>query len=267
MIADGTMTDVFWPAPSMQLPIILLLMFTRVTCVVMTAPIFGSLTVPIKIRLLLAVFFSVAAFPLCNSSISMAPNPAELLTAVSSELVIGILLGLGVSILFAAAQAAGSVIGQLAGVQWPTQADTESGEPISAVSQLFAVLSLAAFALVGGPEMVLGSLLESCVHLPLGTSLNNTNVIALLTELLRQSFLLTLRGVGPAVAALMISTIVVGLIGRAYPQMNMFGLGLSSNQLILFLAISLTMGGSVWLFVDDLSELVGLIQSRLKEMG
>ncbi len=251
----------------MQLPIILLLMFTRVTCVVMTAPIFGNRSVPIKIRLLLAVFFSVAAFPLGTTSISIAPNPAELLTAVTSELVIGILLGLGVSILFAAAQAAGSVIGQLAGVQWPTQTDTESGEPISAVSQLFAVLSLAAFALVGGPEMVLSALLESCVHLPLGTSLNNTNVIALLTTLLQQSFLLTLRGVGPAVAALMISTIVIGLISRAYPQMNMFGLGLSSNQLILFLAISLTMGGCVWLFVDDLSEFVALIQSRLKEMG
>ena len=251
----------------MQLPIVLLLLLTRVTCVVMTAPIFGSRTVPMKIRLLLAVFFSLAAFPLGTTKVSLAPNLSDLWTAVSSELVIGILLGLGVSILFAAAQVAGSVIGQLAGVQWPTQTETESGEPISAVSQLFAMLSLAAFALIGGPELVLGSLLESCVQLPLGTSLNNTSVVALLTELLQQSFLLTLRGVGPAVAALMISTIVIGMIGRAYPQMNMLGLGLSSNQLVLFLAISLTMSGCVWLFVDDLSEFVALIQSRIKEMG
>ena len=251
----------------MELPLTFLLLLTRVGCVVMTAPVLGSRSVPLKFRLLIAGLISASAWPLATLNASKISTAGDVLTAVSSELVIGILLGLGVTIIFAAAAATGSIISQMAGAQWPTQQDTESGEPTSAVSQLFAMLSLAAFALIGGPELVVSSLLDTCTHLPLGTSLNATDVIGLLTELLQQSFLLTLRGVGPAIAALMISTIVIGLVGRAYPQMNMLGLGLNSNQLVLFLAVFLTLGGCVWLFVDDLGHIVELIQTRLKELA
>lgn len=256
----------------MLLPITFLLLCTRIGCLIMTAPILGSRSVPLKFRLLLAGLISLAALPLAtalpaSSSVAWSqPTVGVIFTAVLSEIVIGILLGLGVTILFSAAAAAGAVIGQLAGVQWPTQDDLDSGESVSAVGQLFGMLSLATFALINGPELVIGSVLETCVHLPLGTSLNPSSVIGLLTELLQQSLMLTLRGVGPAVAALMISTIVIGLIGRAYPQLNVLSMGLNSNQLVLFLAIFLTMGGCVWLFVDDLGQFLALIQTRLRGM-
>jgi len=257
----------------MQLPLTLsiitfLLLFTRVVCVLMTAPILGTRTVPIKYRLLLAGLISMAAFPLATAhTMTLTGNtiqPAAIVSALMSEIVIGILLGLGVTILFAAAQAAGSVLAQMAGVQWPTQADPDSGEATSAVSHLFAMISLAAFALMGGPELVLGALLQTCVELPLGSSLATSDVVNLLTQLLQQSFLLTLRGVGPGVAALLISTIVIGLISRTYPQMNTLGLGLNSNQLVLFLAIFLTLGSSVWLFVDDLDLTLAMILDTLR---
>ncbi len=248
----------------MQLPIVFLLVMTRVLCVVMTAPILGSRTIPLKFRVLIAGIIATAAMPLATAHNVVPTEPGQIMTAVLSEVVIGIMLGLGVAIMFAAAQAAGSVLGQLAGIQWPSQIDIESGAGVSPVGQLFGMISLAAFALIGGPELVVSSMLETCIHLPLGASLESTGIIALLTGLLQQSFLLTLRGVGPAVAALLISTIVMALISRTYPQMNMLGIGLNSNQFVLFLAVFLTLGGSVWLFVDDLGEVVVMIQSTLQ---
>ena len=178
---------------------------------------------------------------------------------------IGASLGLGVLIIFAAAQAAGTVISQMAGLQISSSLDPQTGESSSPISQMFGVLSLAAFALIGGPELVISSALDTFVRLPLGTTIENENALTLITELLQQSFILTLRGVAPAVAALMISTLVIGLISRTYPQMNLLSLGLSSNLIVLLLAIFFTLGGCVWLFVDDLDQFIAMISNTMVE--
>ena len=84
-----------------------------------------------------------------------------------------------------------------------------------------------------------------------------------LVQLLQQSFSLAVRGVGPAIAALMITTLTVGFISRSMPQLNMLQIGLNSNLLVLWLAIFLTLGGCIWLFVDDIQSALETIQGSL----
>ena len=140
---------------------IFFLAFSRVTALVMTAPIFGSRSVPLKIRLGTAVLLSLAAFPLITLPEFEPSNLESLFSAIFSEVVIGSLLGLGVMIMFSAAQFAGTVIGQMAGIQISNTLDPQTGENSSTISQLFAILSLAAFALAGGPELVISALLDT----------------------------------------------------------------------------------------------------------
>ena len=230
--------------------------------VAMTAPLLGSRVVSMRARIGIALAVAVLAFPLVEVS-NVPTQPSEVCSAFISEALIGALLGLGVMILFAAAQMVGAVIGQMAGIQITDQLDPNSGSASSAVSQLFAVLSLAVFALVNGPELVVSSVLDTFVSLPPGTAIKTSSLLELVTQLLQQSFVLTLRGVAPAVASLMISTMVIGLIGRTYPQMNMLQVGLSSNLVVMMLAIFLTLGGCVWLFVDDWQQAVDFIQTTI----
>ncbi len=250
----------------MEAGVVFLLSFARVAALVLTAPILGSRSVPLKIRAGLACILTFTALPLINGT-TVPTAPDEIVSALLSEIIIGTILGLGVMIMFSAAQAAGTVISQMAGIQIAESLDPQTGQMASPVSQLFGMLSLAAFALIGGPELVIAALLDTFIHLPLGTSLETSNVLNLIAELLQQSFILTLRGVAPAVAALMISTLVIGLISRTYPQMNLLGLGLSSNLVIMFLAIFFTLGGCVWLFVDDLDQFIAMIGGAMQEAG
>ncbi len=255
---------------------IFLLVLVRVAALVMTAPLLGSRAVPIRFRVGIAIVLSLVSLPLIQSHSVLATNvahqPATILHLAATELVIGFALGLGVTIMFAAAQMAGTVIGQMAGLQLSDLIDPTSGQAGTAVSQLFGVLSLAAFALMGGPELVLGSLLDTFVHLPIGTdllsggvdqSIGRVELTSLMIQILRQSFLLTLRAVAPAVVALMISTVTISMIGRAWPQMNLSGIGFGSNVLVMAGSVFLVCGGCVWLFVDDLNSVVELIQGTL----
>jgi flagellar biosynthetic protein FliR len=249
----------------METAVVFLLALARISAVVMTAPVLGSRAVPFKFRIGIAILLTLTSIPLIDGSAIDPTDPGILFTALLSEVTIGSLLGLGVMIVFAAAQIAGTVISQMAGIQLADSLDPHSGQTASPVSQMFGVLSLAAFALIGGPELVVSAMLDTFVRLPLGSSLETSNVLALVTELLQQSFLLTLRAVAPAVAALMISTLVIGLISRTYPQMNLLGLGLSSNLIVMLLAIFFTLGGSVWLFVDDLDHFIAMIGNGMGE--
>ena len=89
----------------------------------------------------------------------------------------------------------------------------------------------------------------------------------LVVDLCRQSFLLTLRGVAPGVAAMLISTLVIGMINRAYPQFNLLSLGISSNLLVMLVALLFTVGGCVWLFVDDFQQILETIRTALMNRG
>lgn len=244
---------------------VFLLALVRVTAVVLTAPILGSRSVPLRFRLIIGGVLTLTTFPLIQNSPSPTDSLNELASSVFSEVLIGALLGLGVMIMFAAAQMAGTIIGQMAGIQISGNLDPQSGQTTSAVSQMFSMLSLAAFALIGGPELVVSALLDTFVNLPVGSQIDLTKAQDLLTNLLQQSFILTLRGVAPAVTALMISTLVIGLISRTYPQMNLFGIGLSSNLVVMLLAIFFTLGGCVWLFVDDLNQVLAMISGTLSD--
>ena len=238
------------------------LAFVRIASMVFTAPVLGHRSVPFRFKVLLSLVLTTVTFPLITQSATI-PNEIDGWTqSLFAELAIGIFLGLGVQIVFMAAQMAGTVISQMAAMQTGDGNDTLGGEG-SPVSKLLGVLSIAAFVLMGGPEQVVGATIDTFVAVPVGTSLQTAGLIDLAVDLLRQSFLLTLRGVAPAVGALFISTFVVGLISRNYPQINLLNMGLTSNLCVMILSLSFTLGGCIWLFADDFEQVVDKIQEAL----
>jgi flagellar biosynthetic protein FliR len=135
------------------------LILTRVSAVVFTSPVLGAKSVPLRFRVVLSCLLSLAIIPIAAHAPSISTT-GDFLNALFSEMVVGVMLGLGVTIMFVAAQAAANVIGQMAGMQWTNPADDVLGPAATPLSQLFGVISLAAFALIGGPELVISALLE-----------------------------------------------------------------------------------------------------------
>ena len=241
-----------------------LLVFVRIAAMVFTAPILGSKAVSAKHRVIIALvlaFVSYSAMPTPASE--SIPIDANLVAPLAAEASIGISLGLGTLIIFSAAQMAGNILGQLAGLQFFDQLDPTTGGTSSPVGQLFGLTSLATFALMNGPDLVVGSVLQTFHQMPLGTSIATDEILDLLPQILQQSFVLAISGVGPGIAAMLATSITFGFVCRTFPQMNLTSMALSSNVTIMFLAIFLTLGGCIWLFIDDLGPTLEQIQSIL----
>ena len=250
----------------MALAIGSLLVFVRILASILTAPLLSHARVPLTIRIALSGLLSFATVPILiqNSAFSNVEN-LDLFSAIINEALIGATIGIGITILLSAAQVAGQVIGQLAGINLTDPIGGENAQVGGVMAGFFNLLSLAVFAMMGGPELMVSAVLDTFHEVPLGQTVRQSELLELIGVLLGQSLSLAVRAVGPAIAALLISTLTLGFISRTMPQLNMLQFGLNANLIVLWLAVFLTLGGCVWLFVDDIQSAVDHIRVSLSQ--
>ena len=151
------------------------LAFVRIASMVFTAPVLGHRSVPFRFKVLLALVLTTVTFPLISKSTTIPTEIDGWTQSLFAELAIGIFLGLGVQIVFAAAQMAGTVISQMAAMQIGGGNDTLGGAG-SPVSKLLCMLSIAAFVLMSGPEQVVGATIDTFVAVPVGAVIANSGL-------------------------------------------------------------------------------------------
>ena len=69
---------------------------------------------------------------------------------------------------------------------------------------------------------------------------------------MEQSFTLGIRASAPTLTALLLATVVLGLIARTLPQINALALGVPLNTTVAFAALSVSIGAIVMVFEDQL---------------
>jgi flagellar biosynthetic protein FliR len=81
--------------------------------------------------------------------------------------------------------------------------------------------------------------------------------------LVAQSFALAVRAAAPVVTSLLLSTLVMGLVSRTLPQLNILVVGFGMNALLTFGVLALTLGAAVWVFQDQVEPAVELLLDAL----
>ena len=69
--------------------------------------------------------------------------------------------------------------------------------------------------------------------MPPGTAQISANALSSLEEIMRQSFILGVRAAAPMIVSLLMSVLVMGLISRTLPQLNILAVGLSLNSIVM----------------------------------
>ena len=228
------------------------LVLARIGALIMTAPIFGSAAIPIRARALLTVAISLLVFPMVMTS------PPEGMTNLLvygrflvSEALIGLLLGFGITVLLSGIQITGQIISQLGGTALADTFDPTLNTNLSVYSQLFYFLTLAMFVLLDGHRLVMDALLDTYTWMPPGQGSLGTTYVDTLTMLLSQSFLLGIRAAAPTMTALLLATLVLGLIGRTMPQINILAVGFGVNSMLTLGCLFTTIGAIVWAFPQE----------------
>jgi flagellar biosynthetic protein FliR len=243
------------------------LVLARIGTLVAIAPIFGSVAVPIRWRAALAIALALVVTPIENDkSPGTPPELLDWLVLAGAEALIGLVLGLGVMVLFSALQVAGQVVSQMSGMQLADAFDPNFGGNSPVFSQLFYQVTLAVFLATGGHRLVLEALFDTFTWMPAGQGVYSPSVVAAMTSVLSQSFVLGIRAAAPVMVALLVATLILGLVGRTLPQLNILALGFGANAIVALVALSLSLGGAAWLFQDQIQPVLETVKDGLVSM-
>ena len=240
------------------------LVLARVGALVMTAPIFSSKAIPITSRALMTVTITLLLTPLlATTPPSDMTNLLVYARYLASEALVGLLLGFGITIFLGGIQLTGQIISQLGGTALADVFDPTLDASLSVYSQLFYFLTLVMFVLLDGHRLVMDALLDTYTWLPPGGAALGVTYVDALTTLLTQSFLLGLRAAAPAMTALLLATLVLGLVGRTLPQINILAVGFGVNSLLTLGCLFTSIGAIAWAFPQQATSALEVLRNAL----
>jgi flagellar biosynthetic protein FliR len=181
---------------------------------------------------------------------------------LANEALTGLLLGLSMNILFSGIQVAGQIVSQLSGLSIADVFNPAFEEDASVFSSLFYFLTMAVFVAVGGHRLVTEALLDTFAAAPPGRAALGHGFVEVLTNIATQSFALGIRAAAPLLTALLLSNLVLGLVSRTLPQINVIAVGFGVNALLALGVLMLSLGGVAWTFQDptlDVLQAVGKV--------
>ncbi|WP_294389912.1 flagellar biosynthetic protein FliR [uncultured Sphingomonas sp.] len=198
----------------------------------LAAPLFGMAAVPMQLRFIVAIAIGMAGlnavpFQLPPDGIASFPGIAM----VIGEVLAGAALGFAVQIGFSAAMLAGEIIGNAMGLGFAGMMDPQTGTPTPALAQFLSILGTFLFLAIGGHLTLAAIVVDSYRTLPIGQAwLGAESVRGLVMfggDMLAAGFAIAL----PVGFALILVQIVMGMLARSAPSMNLFAVGLPATLL------------------------------------
>jgi flagellar biosynthetic protein FliR len=230
---------------------VFVLVFFRLAGMMVFAPLFGSGRIPRRVRVLMALVLAVC---MCEGvKAPHLPDTAwELALGIGGELVFGIAMGMVVSFVFIAAQWGGEMVGQQMGLNISEVLDPQFGKAGSLVGDLYFMLTLVMFLLVGGHLEMIRGMRNSFDALPLLSLGMDRPLFELLTNLMAACAMLALRLAAPVLVTMLVVDLALGCIGKTMPQMNVMTAGLTLRSVIGMAVLLLAVSGSASVIKDEL---------------
>jgi flagellar biosynthetic protein FliR len=229
-----------------HVPVYVLTAF-RVAGLMLYSPLFGSSRIPSRAKVMLVLVMTVGLLQLPMPEAQLPETLGGLVLAIGGEMLFGVAMGLVASLVFIAAQWAGEMIGQQLGFNLSEVFDPQFSGGGSIIGDLYFVLTIVVFLIVGGHrEMVLG-VADSIQRVPPGTMLMNVGLFEMVIDMLMSVMLVAMRIAAPVFVTMLIVDVAMGCIGRTMPQLNVMSAGLSIRAVVgmLVLALGMMIGTTV----------------------
>jgi flagellar biosynthetic protein FliR len=165
-----------------------------------------------------------------------------------------------VQLTFEALIFAGQTISLTMGLGFATLVDPQRGANTTVLGQMFLIFGLLTYLAINGHLVLLGALAESFQTLPIGAAHIDKNFLLSVVQWGARVFESGLLIALPAVIALVIVNLALGVVTRAAPQLNLFGIGFTITLMCGFFVLLAGLDGIM-------TGISGLINSALTAAG
>jgi flagellar biosynthetic protein FliR len=214
----------------------LMFAMVRIGAAFIAAPVFSAIAIPLPARIALTGAIGVLVV-----NVAHIQPPAEIFSvttflAIAAEALIGLALGFVLQIAFAAPLVASEVIGMGMGLGFAAAVDPQNGQPTAALGQFLSILLTLLFLAVDGHLVLVDLVVRSYETMPPGAWIAPDRLLAI-AMFGGYAFLAGLLLALPVGFLLLCLNVVVGMVSRAAPALNLFAVGLPASLAVGVVAI------------------------------
>ncbi len=218
---------------------VFLLIFARTAAMVALIPYFAWGGVPVVLRAFISLGIAFLLYLALGEELVLY-SPDNMLISVVMEVLVGLALGLLISIFFTIFLMAGEMVSRQAGLMLARQFDPTFEEQVNIIGQFYSMLALILYLTIDGHHLLLMGMSDSFEMIPLGAGLLTPQlmdgVIAFSADVLTIAFQIS----APIVVTLIVLNFSLGLLAKAAPQMHVFMLSLPLKIMVTMILIGLS---------------------------
>ncbi|MDP0499619.1 MAG: flagellar biosynthetic protein FliR [Verrucomicrobiota bacterium JB022] len=232
-----------------------LLIFLRVSMVLVLCPPLGGAMIPVRVRVVLA--FLITHLVVGTSPAAVLPvSYLGVIVAALQELIVGLLMGMAVRLFFGIAEVAGQFISREIGLSMSLTINPVEGTQDSSMSLLLYYLAGLIFFVGGFHHDVLESFVASLHFARPGSALAQGYAVSPLIDLSAQIIYVGLQMAAPFLAVMFLVNLAFAVLGKVAPNVNVF-----------VVSFAVRTGLGLWLLMASAGLLVSLLYQHGQMAG
>jgi flagellar biosynthetic protein FliR len=218
----------------------LLFAMVRIGAAFIAAPVFSSVNVPLPVRIALSGAIGVLVINVTHITPPATIFSVSTFLMIGAEALIGLAMGFVLQIAFSAPLIASEVIGMGMGLGFANAIDPNSGHATPALGQFLSILLTLLFLAVDGHLLLIDLVVRSYEVMPPGAWISPERLLGI-AMFGGYAFMAGLLLALPVGFLLLCLNVVVGMLSRAAPALNLFAVGLPASLAVGVVAILLAM--------------------------
>ncbi len=204
-----------------------LLTFVRMLSFISVVPIFSIRNVPMITRVIFAFFLAAIVVNIYPSTLSIVSDQfMSFLLLIVKEFIVGVLLGFGAYLVFSIVTLAGQLIDFQIGFTMVNVFDPLSQIQLTITGNLYYYLFILIMITTNLHFFLIRAIVESYKFIPLGQAFVQPELYTSFLGFFTTYFVLAVKIALPILGVMFLSNVVLGIMARTAPQMNMFVIGM-----------------------------------------
>ena len=243
-----------------------LLIFIRVTAIVSVTPLFGNNAVPVRVKAAISFFLSIIMINTVDYTAVSYVGTIGYSVLVMKEAITGLVIGIGSGFCLYILNYSGHFIDMELGLSMAMEFDPTSNLQSTITANFLSHLFIIMFLMSDMHYFIIDALNESYKAIPIGGANIDAGLYHIIVKYIVDYFVIALRIALPIFACAFVINIILGILAKVAPQMNMFVIGMQPKIFVGLFILYMIMGmlpGIVDFIFEEMRELTGMFMDML----
>ncbi|MBQ4284498.1 MAG: flagellar biosynthetic protein FliR [Lachnospira sp.] len=219
---------------------IFILILMRMASFIFVAPFFNTANTPRRSKVALAFFLTVLIYSLNTDVVIEYDGIFEYVAIVLKEVVVGLILGVMTSFCVQIIMFAGKIIDLDVGLAMAQIFDPTTHMQVGILGNFYYYILLLLLMVSGMHHYLIEAIFETYKVIPIGKLTLSPSIYETVVGFMSDYFIIGFRIALPVFAATLILNVILAILARVAPQMNMFVVGMQLKIFVGLFAILLT---------------------------